>query len=56
MAMVAHIVGIRSSQIWLRVNLLGLFHPGPSPCKAASRLSMRWLMQEAEWLEQRKVT
>jgi hypothetical protein len=38
------------------MNLLGVFHPGPSLCKAASRLSLRWLGQGAEWLTQRELS
>ncbi len=28
------------------MNLIGVLHPGPSLCKAASRLSLKWFGQE----------
>jgi hypothetical protein len=43
--------GICLSWIWLLVNLLGVHHPGPLLCKAASGLSLWWLGRRGgEWL------
>ncbi len=43
--MFAHIVKHPLIMDLLFANLLGVLHPNPALCKAASRLSLKWLGQ-----------